>query len=71
MEKSRVLEVRFLNVDKKKEREIVAYLSNCSEIHIGTCGNGWQQWGGTIEDQQITAGIAKRNNAWLHGCCTL
>lgn len=67
MEKSRVLEVRFLKNDKRDEREIIAYLSNGAEIHIIPCHNSWEQYGGTIEDLQVTMSIARKHNAWLHG----
>ena len=62
-----VKEIELLNTDKVEDREVKVTLSNGTEVHIVACHEGWEQYGGCVEELKKTIDIAERYNAWLHG----
>ena len=59
--------VELLNETKIKDREVLVTLSNGTQIHIVTCHESWEQYGGCVEELKKTVDIAEKYNAWLHG----
>lgn len=59
--------VEFHDNDDTEKREVVVTLDNGTEIHIESCYESWQQWGGTRDELSTTAVIAECVNDWLHG----
>lgn len=62
-----VIKVEFLNTDSIKDRECICTLNNGTEVHISSCYESWEQWGGTRNELYVTIPIAERINDWLHG----
>lgn len=59
--------VEFHHNDDPEKREVVVTLDNETEIHIESCYESWQQWGGTDDELRTTVKVAERVNDWLHG----
>lgn len=59
--------VEFHDNDDPEKREVVVTLDNETEIHIESCCESWQQWGGTTDELWTTVKVAERVNDWLHG----
>lgn len=56
-----------INGKKVADREILVILDNGTSIHITSCWESWEQWGGTNAELSITAPVADYYNDWLHG----
>jgi hypothetical protein len=67
MDDLQVIKVEFVNTDSIKDRECICTLNNGTEVHISSCYESWQQWGGTRDELSTTAVIAECVNDWLHG----
>lgn len=66
MENLQVTKVEFINVDSVEDRECICTLNNGTEVHIASCYESWEQWGGTTNELFVTMPIAERID-WLHG----
>lgn len=62
-----ITKVEFVNHDDVENRMIHFTLSNGTMVEAEACYEGWQQWGGTKAELQITMPIVERHNDWLHG----
>ena len=65
MRKIKVKEIRLLS--HKREREIMIILNTGTVISAAPCYESYEQWGGSIEELQITGPIVSALNDWLHG----
>lgn len=63
----KIKDIEFKNNGKIKDREVVVTLDNDTEIHIASCYESWQQWGGTRDELCCTVDVAECANDWLHG----
>ena len=63
----KIKNIHYLNDDTKDEREIIVDLTNGTKVHIISCYESWQQYGGTTNELYLTMPIAEQNNKWLHG----
>ena len=59
--------IEFIDNGNVDERECVCTLSNGTQIHIASCYESWEQWGGVREELGITVDVADYVNDWLHG----
>lgn len=66
MKNLKVKKIELINVSEEEEREVQVTLSNGTVVHIVPCYESWQQYGGTIDELQVTMPIAEEYNAWLH-----
>lgn len=62
----KIKRVVFLNHDDFENREVVVTLDNDTKVHIVSCFESWQQWGGTRDELWATTHIADAVNKWLH-----
>lgn len=62
-----VIKVEFVDTGNIEDRECICTLNNGTEVHISSCYESWQQWGGTRYELMVTVDIAERINDWLHG----
>lgn len=67
MDDLQVIKVEFVNTDSIKDRECNCTLNNGTKVHISSCYESWEQWGGTRNELYVTMPIAERINDWLHG----
>jgi hypothetical protein len=67
MDDLQVIKVVFVNTDSIDDRECICTLNNGTEVHISSCYESWEQWGGTRNELYVTMPIAERINDWLHG----
>jgi hypothetical protein len=67
MAKYKVDKIRTRKGRKISDREVIATLNNGTTIHITSCFESWEQWGGTTDELYATAPIADHYNEWLHG----
>lgn len=62
----KIKDIEFKDNGKIKDREVVVTLDNGTEIHIASCYESWQQWGGTRDELWCTVDVAECVNGWLH-----
>lgn len=67
-----MIEIGIVNVEKvnendKANRELEITMTSGSVIHVLPCCESWQQYGGLLEEEWATVGVAKKYNKWLHG----
>ena len=60
MDDLQVIKVEFLNVDNIEDRECICTLNNGTKVHISSCYESWEQWGGTTNELFVTMPIATR-----------
>lgn len=49
-----------------EQREVLVTLDNGTTVHIESCYESWQQWGGTVDELRVTVSVADMVNDWLH-----
>ena len=62
-----IRDIRLLNHDKPSDRKVEVVLTNDTVVTIVACHEGFEQYGGTQRDYAVTADVAWRFTAWLHG----
>lgn len=62
-----VKKVEFLYKNQISRRMVKVTLRNKTVIHIVSCHESWEQYGGTTEELWQTVDIADACNDWLHG----
>lgn len=67
MAKTGIEKIELLNVEDVKKREVIVTMKSGSKIHIISCCESWQQYGGTLDEQHETVSVANKFNKWLHG----
>ena len=67
MLKTGIEKIELLNVEDVKKREVIVTMKSGSKIHIISCCESWQQYGGTLDELRETVSVAKKFNKWLHG----
>ena len=63
----KITNIEFIEKNDDGEREVLATLDNGTEIHIVTCYESWQQYGGTTNELWTTTSLADDVVDWLHG----
>ena len=63
----KIVTIEFHDNRNPKERQVVVTLDNGTHIHIESCYESWQQWGGTTDELWSTVDVAECVNDWLHG----
>ena len=56
-----------LQANSNGGREVVVSLSNGGCVKICACCESWEQYNATVDELQVTVGIAAVVNEWLHG----
>lgn len=66
MEKYWIEDINFNESNETNDREVVVTLNNGTEIHIVSCYESWEQYGGTKDELYTTVAVADLCNDWLH-----
>lgn len=64
---SRIRNVQFQYVNQPARRRIKVEMTSGNSIYIVRCYESWEQYGGILEELQLTMPIAEKYNDWLHG----
>lgn len=62
----RIEDISFKYDADPAKREVLVTLDNGTVVHIGSCYESWQQWGGTTDELYATVDVADIMNGWLH-----
>lgn len=62
----KITNIEHNNAKNPKNREVLVTLNNGTTVHIESCYESWQQWGGNVDELRVTVDVADMVNDWLH-----
>lgn len=62
-----ITDIEFHDASDPQDREVIVTLNNETKIHITSCYESWEQYGGTRDELSTTVDVADEVNGWLHG----